>query len=88
MSVRKAAVIGAGTMGNGIAQVFAQAGIGVYLRDVKAEFVDRGLSAIDASLARLVKKEKLREAEARDVRGRISSGTGLEALGRGSGQKS
>ena len=80
MSVRKVAVIGAGTMGNGIAQVFAQAGLDVYLRDVKAEFVDRGLSAIDASLARLVKKEKLREAEARDVRGRISSGTGLEGV--------
>jgi 3-hydroxybutyryl-CoA dehydrogenase len=80
VSVRKVAVIGAGTMGNGIAQVFAQAGLDVYLRDVKAEFVDRGLSAIDASLARLVKKEKLREAEARDVRGRISSGTGLEGV--------
>jgi 3-hydroxybutyryl-CoA dehydrogenase len=78
MSVRKVAVIGAGTMGNGIAQVFAQAGIAVYLRDVKSEFVDRGLSTIDSSLARLVKKEKMSEAEARDARGRISSGTELE----------
>jgi 3-hydroxybutyryl-CoA dehydrogenase len=78
MRVGKVAVIGAGTMGNGIAQVLAQAGIDVYLRDVKPEFVDRGLSAVDASLARLVKKEKMREAEARDARGRISSGTGLE----------
>jgi 3-hydroxybutyryl-CoA dehydrogenase len=80
MSVRKIAVIGAGTMGNGIAQVFAHAGFDVYLRDVKAEFVDRGLSAIDASLARMVKKEKLREAEARDARARISSGTALEGV--------
>ncbi len=78
MNVRRVAVIGAGTMGNGIAQVFAQAGNGVYLCDVKSEFVERGLSAIDASLARLVKKEKLREAEARETRARISSGTGLE----------
>jgi len=78
MNVKKVAVIGAGTMGNGIAQVFAQAGIDVYLCDVKREFVDRGLSAIDASLARMVKKEKLREAEAREARSRISSGTGLE----------
>ncbi len=78
MSVRKVAVIGAGTMGNGIAQVFAQAGTSVYLCDVKPEFVDRGLSAIDQSLARLVKKEKLTEAEARDARGRIASGTGLD----------
>ena len=78
MSVRKVAVIGAGTMGNGIAQVFAQAGTSVYLCDVKPEFVDRGLSAIDQSLARLVKKEKLTEAEARVARGRIASGTGLD----------
>jgi len=78
MSVRKVAVIGAGTMGNGIAQVFAQAGTSVYLCDVKPEFVDRGLSAIDQSLARLVKKEKLTEAEAREARGRIASGTGLD----------
>jgi len=78
MSARKVAVIGAGTMGNGIAQVFAQARFDVYLRDVKPELVDRGLSAIDAGLARLVRKEKLRETEARDARGRIASGTGLE----------
>ncbi|HEY7697485.1 MAG TPA: 3-hydroxyacyl-CoA dehydrogenase NAD-binding domain-containing protein, partial [Vicinamibacteria bacterium] len=78
MSVRKVAVLGAGTMGNGIAQVFAQTGFDVYLRDVKPELVDRGLSAIDASLTRLVKKEKLREAEAREARRRISSGTRLE----------
>ena len=80
MSVRKVAVIGAGTMGNGIAQVFAQSGFDVYLRDVKPELVDRArLSAIDQSLARLVKKEKLRDSEAReDHARRISSGTGLE----------
>jgi 3-hydroxybutyryl-CoA dehydrogenase len=78
MSVKKVAVIGAGTMGNGIAQVFAQSGLDVYLRDVKPELVDRGLSAIDASLARLVKKDKLKESEAAAARGRISSGTGLD----------
>jgi 3-hydroxybutyryl-CoA dehydrogenase len=78
MSVRKVAVIGAGTMGNGIAQVFAQGGFEVYLRDLKPEFVERGLSAIDASLARLVRKEKLSEVGAREARGRISSGTALE----------
>jgi 3-hydroxybutyryl-CoA dehydrogenase len=81
MSIRKIAVIGAGTMGNGIAQVFAQAGFSVYLRDVKPEFVERGLSAIDASLARMVKKEKLRDTEAAEARGRISSGTSLEGAG-------
>jgi 3-hydroxybutyryl-CoA dehydrogenase len=79
MTVKKVAVIGAGTMGNGIAQVFAQSGFEVYLRDVKPELVERGLSAIDASLARLVKKEKLRESEAAAARGRIASGTGLDS---------
>jgi 3-hydroxybutyryl-CoA dehydrogenase len=78
MSVSKIAVIGAGTMGNGIAQVFAQSGLEVYLRDVKPELVERGLAAIDQSLARLVKKEKLSEGSAREARGRISSGTDLE----------
>jgi 3-hydroxybutyryl-CoA dehydrogenase len=78
MSLRKVAVIGAGTMGNGIAQVFAQSGHDVYLRDVKHELLERGLAAIDQSLGRLVKKEKLKESEARDARGRISSGTSLE----------
>jgi 3-hydroxybutyryl-CoA dehydrogenase len=78
MSVGKVAVIGAGTMGNGIAQVFAQSGLDVYLRDVKHELLERGLAAIDQSLGRLVKKEKLKESEARDARGRISSGTSLE----------
>jgi 3-hydroxybutyryl-CoA dehydrogenase len=81
MNIRKVAVIGAGTMGNGIAQVFAQAGFSVYLRDVKPEFVERGLSAIDASLARMVKKEKLRDTEAAEARGRISSGTSLDNAG-------
>jgi 3-hydroxybutyryl-CoA dehydrogenase len=78
MSVSKIAVIGAGTMGNGIAQVFAQSGFEVYLRDVKPDLVERGLAAIDQSLARLVKKEKLSEGLAREARGRISSGTDLE----------
>ncbi|MGH9337383.1 MAG: 3-hydroxyacyl-CoA dehydrogenase family protein, partial [Vicinamibacteria bacterium] len=80
MAPRNVAVIGAGTMGNGIAQVFAQSGFDVYLRDVKGELVERGLSAIDTSLARLVKKEKLGESEARAARGRIRSGTELSGI--------
>ena len=78
MSIRKVAVIGAGTMGNGIAQVFAQSGFDVYLRDIEERFVERGLAAIDKSLARLVKKEALSEADAVAVRGRVASGTELE----------
>ena len=59
MPIQKVAVIGAGTMGNGVAQVFAQSGFDVYLRDVENALVQRGLDAIENSLGRLVKKEKL-----------------------------
>ena len=52
-------VVGAGTMGNGIAQVAARAGYDVILRDVSEEFLQRGLNAIDKSLQRDVDKERL-----------------------------
>ena len=52
-------VVGAGTMGNGIAQVSARAGYNVVMHDVRDEFLDRGLSAIDKSLQRDVDKERL-----------------------------
>ncbi|MFI5174196.1 MAG: 3-hydroxybutyryl-CoA dehydrogenase [Terriglobia bacterium] len=52
-------VIGAGTMGNGIAQVCASAGLHVVLKDVQDEFLDRGLKTIEKSLAKLVEKGKL-----------------------------
>jgi 3-hydroxybutyryl-CoA dehydrogenase len=77
MSIQKIAVIGAGAMGNGIAQVFAQSGLDVYLRDVEEAFVERGLGAIEKSLGRLVKKEKLSDDEAKAVRARVSSGTDI-----------
>jgi 3-hydroxybutyryl-CoA dehydrogenase len=77
MAIGRIAVIGAGTMGNGIAQVCAGSGLEVYLRDVKPEYVERGLSAIDASLARLVKRGKASEAEAQKTRARIASGVDL-----------
>jgi len=76
--IEKVAVMGAGTMGNGIAQVFAQSGFEVYLRDVEDAFVERGRGAIEKSLARLVKKEKLTDDEAKAAFARVSSGTELE----------
>jgi 3-hydroxybutyryl-CoA dehydrogenase len=76
--IEKVAVMGAGTMGNGIAQVFAQSGCEVYLRDVEDAFVERGRGAIEKSLARLVKKEKLTDDEAKAAFARVSSGTELE----------
>jgi len=66
------AVIGAGTMGNGIAQTFAAAGCAVRLVDIDASALERGLVAIEKSLERFVKKEKLTADEARAIRGRIS----------------
>ena len=73
-------IVGAGTMGNGIAQVAARAGYPVVMRDVKDEFLQRGMSAIDKSLQRDVDKERLKEAEKQSIIGRISTTTELEAL--------
>jgi 3-hydroxybutyryl-CoA dehydrogenase len=81
METGKVAVIGAGTMGSGIAQVFAQSGFDVYLRDVETAFVERGLAVIDQSLGRLVKREKLKEGEAKQARERIQAGTEMAAAG-------
>src|SRR5829696_10557315 len=73
-------VVGAGTMGNGIAQVAARAGYEVVLRDVSREFLDRGLSAIDRSLQRDVDKERLGEGEKRSIVGRIRATTELAEM--------
>jgi 3-hydroxybutyryl-CoA dehydrogenase len=73
-------VVGAGTMGNGIAQTAARAGYEVVMRDVKEEFLERGMKAIDKSLQRDVDKERLREEEKRAVVGRIRTTTDLSEL--------
>ncbi|MFO1153555.1 MAG: 3-hydroxybutyryl-CoA dehydrogenase [Rhodospirillales bacterium] len=64
MEVQKVGVVGAGTMGNGIAQVFAVAGYDVVMRDIKDEFVQRGLATIGKNLDRMVSRNKL-SAEAK-----------------------
>ncbi|HEV7889020.1 MAG TPA: 3-hydroxybutyryl-CoA dehydrogenase [Pyrinomonadaceae bacterium] len=68
-------VVGAGTMGNGIAQTAARAGYDVIMRDVKEEFLQRGMQAIDKSLQRDVDKERLKEEEKRAIVGRIRTTT-------------
>ncbi|HYE13848.1 MAG TPA: 3-hydroxybutyryl-CoA dehydrogenase [Pyrinomonadaceae bacterium] len=73
-------VVGAGTMGSGIAQVAARSGYDVVLRDVSEEFLARGMSTIDKSLQRDVDKERLKEGEKREIVGRISAVTDLGAL--------
>jgi 3-hydroxybutyryl-CoA dehydrogenase len=73
-------VIGAGTMGNGIAQTAANAGFDVIMCDVKAEFVERGVANISKSLDRFVKKETMTEDQKAEVLGRIKTTTDLEDL--------
>ena len=71
-------VIGAGTMGNGIAHVFAQYGFAVTLCDIKPEFVDRAMKTITANLDRQVKKGVLSEDQKKQTLDRIKTSTNLE----------
>ena len=63
MRIKKIAVIGAGTMGNGIAHVSALTGFDTILMDIKDEFVERGLNTIRTNLERQVKKEKISQSD-------------------------
>jgi 3-hydroxybutyryl-CoA dehydrogenase len=74
-------VIGAGTMGNGIAQVAARAGYSVVMRDIKDELLQRGMAAIDKSLSRDVAKSRLSEEEKNTIIGRIQTATDFASLG-------
>ena len=69
--IRKVGVIGAGTMGNGIAQVFAQAGIAVTMVDAFEPSLEKGIATIRGSLARLVKKGTLPQADADAIAARV-----------------
>jgi 3-hydroxybutyryl-CoA dehydrogenase len=73
-------VVGAGTMGNGIAQVAARAGYDVVMRDVTQEFLQRGLTAINKSLQRDVDKERLSAADKASIVARIRTDTSLDSL--------
>jgi len=73
-------VVGAGTMGNGIAQVAARAGYDVVMRDVSEHFLQRGMQAIDKSLQRDVDKERLGENEKQQIISRIKTTTELQTL--------
>ena len=73
-------VIGAGTMGHGIAQVAARAGFDVVMRDVAEDFLGRGMMAIDKNLQRDVDKERLSGEEKRAITGRIKTTTDLASL--------
>ena len=73
-------VVGAGTMGSGIAQVAATAGYNVVMRDIEQAYVDGGFETIADSLGRLVNRERLTETEATEIEGRIVGTTEIEAL--------
>ena len=71
MDIKSITVIGAGTMGNGIAHVFARYGFDVTLNDIKQEFIDRGLSVISGNLDRQIKKGTLTEEQKKAALSRI-----------------
>src|SRR5215213_1725676 len=73
-------VVGAGTMGNGIAQVAARAGYSVVMHDVRDEFLDRGFNAIDKSLQRDVDKDRLDPASKQSIISRIQRTTDFTAF--------
>jgi 3-hydroxybutyryl-CoA dehydrogenase len=75
MEIRSIAVLGAGQMGNGIAQVAACAGYEVVMIDIKQEYVDAGLSSIENSLTRLVSKDRMTEQEAEEALALVSIST-------------
>jgi 3-hydroxybutyryl-CoA dehydrogenase len=80
MEIRSIGVVGAGTMGNGIAQACAVAGLPVVMTDVAQAALDRGMKTIDGSLERLVKKDKLTADKKAEVLARIATSASTDAL--------
>jgi 3-hydroxybutyryl-CoA dehydrogenase len=81
-AIRTVAVLGAGTMGNGIAHAFAGGGYTVILRDVEARFLDHAIGAITKNLDRQVQKGKIPEADKSRALGRIHTTTDLSEIAR------
>ena len=80
MEIKTIGVLGAGTMGNGIAQVAAQAGFNVIMRDIEDRFVQGGLKNVDKFLAKSVEKGKMTADQKNAVMGRIKGTTKLEDM--------
>jgi 3-hydroxybutyryl-CoA dehydrogenase len=77
LEIKTVAVIGAGTMGNGIAQVVAAAGFNVIMTDIKDEFLAKGISTISGSLDRLIKKATCTEEQKKAILARIKTTTDM-----------
>lgn len=80
MAIRKVGVLGCGLMGSGIAQVAAQAGYEVVVREVEEKYLDKGLSGIRKSLAKFVEKGKMQQADMDGCMGRLKGSTNLQDL--------
>lgn len=80
MDIKTIGVVGAGQMGSGIAQVAAVSGFSVIMNDISDEFVERGFSAIEKSLGRMVKKEKISQNDQETILGRIEGSTSLDDM--------
>jgi 3-hydroxybutyryl-CoA dehydrogenase len=80
MAINKVGVIGAGTMGSGIAQVFAQAGYDVVMIDIEQRFIDNGIANIKKSLAKMVEKAKITQEAMDKTLGKIKTGLDLNLI--------
>jgi 3-hydroxybutyryl-CoA dehydrogenase len=80
MTIKNVTVVGAGTMGNGIAHTFAQFNYNVILVDVKQEFIDRGISAISKNLDRQVKKDIITEDRKKEILDSIKTSVDLSSV--------
>jgi len=78
--LKKIAVIGGGTMGNGIAQVFATHGFDVQIVDARQEFVERAINTIGKNLDRVAKKQSWLPEQAQAIISRIQGGVGLDVV--------
>lgn len=81
MNIQTVGVVGAGQMGNGIAQVAASVGLKVVMMDVNQGALDKGLSTIAGSCDRLIKKEKMTDAQKKELLGNITATTQMKDLG-------
>ncbi|RYF81913.1 MAG: 3-hydroxybutyryl-CoA dehydrogenase [Comamonadaceae bacterium] len=80
MDIQTVGIIGAGTMGNGIAQACAVSGIRVVMVDIAQAAVDKGIATVSGSLDRLIKKDKLTEAQKADALALIQGSTNYDEL--------
>jgi 3-hydroxybutyryl-CoA dehydrogenase len=80
MEITTLGVVGAGQMGAGIAQVASASGLSVIMSDVQDEFLERGFAAIEKSLTRMVKKEKISEDDQQTILGRIEGTTSIDDM--------